>query len=69
MLQRMSESTSYAIVGVGIIGLALVYRLTQRFPQAKVSLFEKELEIGKHQSGHNSGQWCPSRACTTSRGR
>ncbi|MBL8528940.1 MAG: L-2-hydroxyglutarate oxidase [Burkholderiales bacterium] len=51
----MSESTYYAIVGGGIIGLALAYRLTQRFPRVKVSLFEKEPEVGKHQSGHNSG--------------
>lgn len=51
----MSEATSFAIVGGGIIGLACAYRLTQRFPGMKVSLFEKELEVGKHQSGHNSG--------------
>jgi L-2-hydroxyglutarate oxidase len=51
----MHESTSYAIVGAGIIGLALAYRLLQRFPGAKVSLLEKEGEVGKHQSGHNSG--------------
>lgn len=51
----MSEATSYAIVGGGIIGLALAFRLTRRYPGAQVSLFEKEAEVGKHQSGHNSG--------------
>jgi L-2-hydroxyglutarate oxidase LhgO len=51
----VSEFTSYAVVGAGIIGLALAYRLTQRFPRTKVLVFEKEFEVGKHQSGHNSG--------------
>jgi L-2-hydroxyglutarate oxidase LhgO len=51
----MSESTSYAIVGGGIIGLAIAHQLIKRCPDAKVSLFEKEPEVGKHQSGHNSG--------------
>ena len=51
----MSESISYAIVGGGIVGLALAFRLMQRVPGAKVSLFEKEQEVGQHQSGHNSG--------------
>lgn len=55
MVNRMSESTSYAIVGGGIIGLAIAHQLIKRFPEAKVSLFEKEPEVGKHQSGHNSG--------------
>jgi L-2-hydroxyglutarate oxidase LhgO len=51
----MPEISSYAIVGGGIIGLAVAHRLTGRFPRARVLLFEKELEVGKHQSGHNSG--------------
>jgi len=51
----MPESTSYAIVGGGIIGLALGHRLIQRYPGTKVSVFEKEAEVGRHQSGHNSG--------------
>ena len=42
-----------AVVGGGIIGLAIAYTLSkERF---KVSLFEKESEIGSHQSGKNSG--------------
>ncbi len=51
----MSQIGSYAIVGGGIIGLAVGYRLTKRFPGVKISLFEKEPEVGTHQSGHNSG--------------
>ena len=44
-----------AIVGGGIVGLATAYKLQKRMPNAKVTLFEKEDSIGKHQSGRNSG--------------
>ncbi len=43
------------IVGGGIVGLATAYRLTERFPRAKVTLLEKEKELAQHQSGRNSG--------------
>ena len=42
-------------MGGGIIGLAVAYRLTRTFPEATVVLFEKEPDVGRHQSGHNSG--------------
>ncbi len=44
-----------AIVGGGIIGLAVASRLLERQPHARVTLFEKEPQVGQHQSGHNSG--------------
>ena len=44
-----------AIVGGGILGLAIGYQLARRKESVKVSLFEKEAQIGKHQSGNNSG--------------
>jgi (S)-2-hydroxyglutarate dehydrogenase len=44
-----------AVVGGGIVGLATAYKLQKRMPNAKVTLFEKEDSIGKHQSGRNSG--------------
>ncbi len=43
------------IVGGGIVGLALGYKLQKKFPTAKLIVFEKENELGKHQSGRNSG--------------
>ena len=46
---------SLAIIGGGITGLAVAYRLLQRWPAAKVTVFEKESAVGQHQSGHNSG--------------
>ena len=45
----------YLIVGGGIVGLATAYRLQSMQPGGRVSLLEKEAEVGQHQSGHNSG--------------
>ena len=42
-------------MGGGIVGLATAYRLGERFPGASVTLLEKESEVGRHQTGHNSG--------------
>src|SRR3984885_1462468 len=43
------------VVGGGIIGLATAWRLGQRFPDACVTVLEKEPAVCRHQSGHNSG--------------
>lgn len=44
-----------AICGGGIVGLATARRLMERFPDRRVVVFEKEAEVGLHQTGHNSG--------------
>src|SRR5215467_7176369 len=46
---------SVAIVGGGIVGLATAYRLSERFPDARIQVLEKEPGVGRHQTGHNSG--------------
>ncbi len=43
------------IVGGGIVGLAVAFEITQRFPRLRLLLLEKEARVGQHQSGHNSG--------------
>ena len=43
------------MIGGGIIGLALAYKLIRTCPSFKVTVFEKEPEVGRHQSSHNSG--------------
>lgn len=44
-----------AIAGGGIVGLATAWQLTERYPQLKVVVLEKESDVGEHQTGHNSG--------------
>ena len=44
-----------AIVGGGIVGLATALALTERYPQARVVILDKETKIATHQTGHNSG--------------
>jgi (S)-2-hydroxyglutarate dehydrogenase len=43
------------IVGGGIVGLATARALLEKFPSLKLVLCEKEAELGRHQTGHNSG--------------
>lgn len=44
-----------AIVGGGIVGLATGRELLQRHPHLRLVVLEKEDEVSKHQTGHNSG--------------
>ncbi|HSU33638.1 MAG TPA: FAD-dependent oxidoreductase, partial [Bryobacteraceae bacterium] len=46
---------SIVVIGGGIVGLATSFRLGQRFPDARITVLEKEAAVGQHQSGHNSG--------------
>ena len=43
------------VIGGGIIGLSVAYKLLLKHPKSKIYLFEKENNIGTHQSGRNSG--------------
>ncbi|NNF59471.1 MAG: L-2-hydroxyglutarate oxidase [Rhodothermaceae bacterium] len=45
----------FAIIGGGIVGLATALALTERHPDARVLVVEKEEDWGQHQTGHNSG--------------
>ena len=51
----MTERFDVAVVGGGIVGLATALRLTERRPDLRVAVLEKEPELATHQSGHNSG--------------
>ena len=44
-----------AIAGGGIVGLATAFRITERFPDKRVVVFEKEAAVAAHQTGRNSG--------------
>lgn len=45
----------FAVVGGGLVGLATARALLERRPGARLAVFEKEPELGRHQSGRNSG--------------
>lgn len=44
-----------AVVGAGIVGLAVARRLQAVDPNSRVIVLEKEAQVATHQTGHNSG--------------
>lgn len=48
-------SSSYAVVGGGILGAAVARRLQEVDPDGTVTLWEKEDRLAAHQTGRNSG--------------
>lgn len=44
-----------AVVGAGIVGLAVAREMQARRPELSVTVLERESEVGFHQTGHNSG--------------
>ncbi len=48
-------NSDYLIIGAGIVGLSIAYSIQKREPNAKIVILEKEVEIGLHASGRNSG--------------
>jgi L-2-hydroxyglutarate oxidase LhgO len=52
---RGADQRDLAVVGGGILGLALARELLTRRPDLRVTLFEREREVAQHQTGHNSG--------------
>lgn len=52
---RLVRDVRYIVIGAGIIGLATAHRITQERPGARVTVVEKEMQVGSHQTGHNSG--------------
>jgi L-2-hydroxyglutarate oxidase LhgO len=48
-------NSDYLIIGAGIVGLSIAYSIQKKKPKAKIVILEKEVEIGLHASGRNSG--------------
>lgn len=48
-------NTDFLIIGGGVIGVNLAIKAARRFPDASVTLIEKEASCGEHASGRNSG--------------
>ena len=49
------QTYDLAIIGGGIVGLATGFRYQQSYPDRSVLIVEKEPELARHQTGHNSG--------------
>ena len=49
------STVNYAVIGGGINGLSVARQLLLDYPDANVTLFEKESEVAQHQTSHNSG--------------
>jgi L-2-hydroxyglutarate oxidase LhgO len=48
-------SADLAIVGAGILGLAVAREALRRYPGIQVAVLEKEARVATHQTSHNSG--------------
>lgn len=49
------HSFGIVVIGGGIVGLSTAMEATRRFPRMRLAVLEKENEVARHQSGHNSG--------------
>ncbi|XP_014234578.1 L-2-hydroxyglutarate dehydrogenase, mitochondrial [Trichogramma pretiosum] len=56
-LAKSPSTTTYdlVVVGGGIVGCATAREMKKRRPDFKIAIVEKENELAKHQTGHNSG--------------
>ena len=50
-----SQSYDLTVVGGGIVGLATAMQALEKYPRLKLVLLEKEGQLARHQTGHNSG--------------
>ena len=51
----MTTTADIAVVGGGILGLAVARELGRRDPARRIVVLEREAQVGAHQTGHNSG--------------
>lgn len=53
--KRMDRSFDIAIIGAGIVGLSTAMETVRRYPRLRVAVLDKESDVARHQTGHNSG--------------
>lgn len=49
------KNYDFAVIGGGIIGASIFYKLNLKYPNCKIILLEKENKLANHQTGRNSG--------------
>lgn len=49
------QECDVAVIGGGIVGLAVGLQVTWKYPGIRVLVLEKETQVASHQTGHNSG--------------
>jgi L-2-hydroxyglutarate oxidase LhgO len=49
------SSFDIAIVGAGIVGLAVAREIGTRYPELRLAVIDRQTGVGEHQTGHNSG--------------
>jgi L-2-hydroxyglutarate oxidase len=50
-----SQHYDLAVVGAGILGLAVAREYLRRYPESRIIVIDKHDTVGFHQTGHNSG--------------
>ncbi len=50
-----NKNFDFIIVGGGIVGAATAYKLQLKYPKRSIAILEKEIKVGLHQTGRNSG--------------
>jgi len=55
LAERLPGSCDVAVIGGGILGLAIARELLKRRPDLRVVVLEREAQLAAHQTGHNSG--------------
>ncbi len=51
----LNKHPDFLIIGAGIVGLTIALEIKKQFPDATISILEKEKQPGMHSSGRNSG--------------
>ena len=54
-LVSTTHKPDFLIVGAGIIGLSVALELKKQFSDSKITIIDKEKNLGAHASGRNSG--------------
>ena len=55
MSSTNSKTIDICIIGSGIVGMSIAHQIIERFPSLSISIVEKEVDVGLHGSGRNSG--------------